>query len=169
MKRSLVSYCFALLFAAAVLYGAAPVKNVNSSRHPNIANAQSFVDLAYQKIVDAQKANEYDMGGHADKAKSLLELANKELKQAALSANQGGDSAGNGNVKRPEDAPDANVSGTKHPNIARAQILIEQAYASVVAAQRANEYDLDGHAEKAKTLLEQASSELKQAALAANK
>lgn len=169
MKKSISVFCFVLLFAAAVLYGAAPVKNVSGNRHPNIAKAQSFVDMAYQKVIAAQKANEYDLGGHADKAKSLLEEASKELKQAALAANQGADSAGNGNVTRPEDLPDTNVSGSKHPNIAGAQFLIDQAYASVIAAQKANEYDLGGHAEKAKTLLEQASSEMKQAAQATNK
>jgi hypothetical protein len=36
----------------------------------------------------AQKANEWDMRGHAQKAKELLEQANSELKQAAEAANK---------------------------------------------------------------------------------
>jgi hypothetical protein len=63
--------------------------------------------------------------------------------------------------------PKVNV-GAKHPNIAAAQKLAQQAYEKVVAAQKANEYDLDGHAQKAKDLLEQVNAELKLAAEAAN-
>jgi hypothetical protein len=36
----------------------------------------------------AQQANEYDMNGHAAKAKELLEQANAQLRQAATAANQ---------------------------------------------------------------------------------
>jgi hypothetical protein len=35
----------------------------------------------------AQTANEFDMAGHAAKAKELLDQANNELKQAAEAAN----------------------------------------------------------------------------------
>jgi hypothetical protein len=66
-------------------------------------------------------------------------------------------------------APKRDVSFKKHPNIAAAQVLVEQAFKKISAAQRANEFDMDGHAAKAKDLLEQANSELKQAAEAANK
>jgi len=38
--------------------------------------------------VAAQRANEWDMGGHAQKAKDLLEQVNNELKQAAEAANR---------------------------------------------------------------------------------
>ena len=57
----------------------------------------------------------------------------------------------------------------KHPNLNAAQKLIQQATAKIEAAQKANEFDLDGHAKKAKELLEQASAELKLAAEAADK
>jgi hypothetical protein len=50
--------------------------------------------------------------------------------------------------------PKDNVSGHKHPNLA--------------AAQQANEWDMDGHAAKAKELLDQVNNELKMAAEAAN-
>jgi hypothetical protein len=66
---------------------AAPVRNVSPIRHPNIAAAQKLSSQAYNRIVMAQKANEYDMEGHAQKAKELLEQANAELKLAAEAAN----------------------------------------------------------------------------------
>jgi hypothetical protein len=56
-------------------------------RHPNLAAAQRLVDQAFNKISAAQDANEFDMDGHAAKAKELLEQANRELKQAAEAAN----------------------------------------------------------------------------------
>lgn len=65
-----------------------PVTNVSAKRHPNIAAAQRLTDKAYEKIVAAQQANEFDMGGHAAKAKDLLDQANTELKAAAMAANK---------------------------------------------------------------------------------
>jgi len=60
-----------------------PVQNVSAKKHPNLAAAQKLVDEAFQKITASQQANEFDEGGHAAKAKDLLDQANKELKQAA--------------------------------------------------------------------------------------
>ena len=50
--------------------------------------AQNLCRDAYEKLVAAQKANEYDMGGHAQKAKEHLEQANAEIKMAAAAANK---------------------------------------------------------------------------------
>lgn len=61
---------------------------VSAARHPNLAAAQRFVNQAHEKIVAAQQANEFDLGGHAKKAKDLLEEVNKELKLAAETANK---------------------------------------------------------------------------------
>jgi hypothetical protein len=61
-----------------------------------------------------------------------------------------------------------NVSRVRHPNLAAAQVLIEKARNKVSAAQVANEFDMDGHAAKAKDLLDQAYAEIKRAAEAAN-
>lgn len=65
-----------------------PERNVNPGRHPNIAAAQRLCDQAFNKIVAAQQANEWDMDGHAQKAKELLDQANRELKAAAEAANR---------------------------------------------------------------------------------
>jgi hypothetical protein len=63
-------------------------QNVNPHRHPNLAAAQRLIDQAIGRIDAAQQANEFDMGGHAAKAKDLLARANEELKAAAMEANE---------------------------------------------------------------------------------
>ena len=65
-----------------------PARNVNPGRHPNLAAAQRLTDQAFNKITAAQEANEWDMAGHAAKAKELLDQANRELKLAAEAANR---------------------------------------------------------------------------------
>ena len=67
-----------------------PKENVAAGRHPNLAAAQRLSQQAFEKIVAAQEANEWDMQGHAQKAKDLLDQANKELKAAAGAANRKG-------------------------------------------------------------------------------
>ncbi len=82
----------AAVLGSAVLIGglafAQPKRNVNAARHPNIAAAQRLSQQAFEKIVAAQQANEWDMQGHAQKAKELLDQANKELREAATAANR---------------------------------------------------------------------------------
>jgi hypothetical protein len=53
-----------------------------------LAAAQGLSQQAFEKIRAAQQANEWDMRGHAQKAKELLEQANNELKLAAEAANR---------------------------------------------------------------------------------
>jgi len=65
-----------------------PERNINPGRHPNLAAAQRLVDQAYSRIVAAQQANEWDMNGQAQRAKELLDQANRELKAAAETANR---------------------------------------------------------------------------------
>ncbi len=65
-----------------------PVDNVNAQKHPNLAAAQRLSQQAWEKISAAQQANEWDMQGHAAKAKDLLDQVNKELKLAAETANK---------------------------------------------------------------------------------
>lgn len=76
-----------LLFGG-ILVAQKPPRNVSPHRHPNLAAAQRFLDQAYTKIKAAQEANEFDMNGHAAKAKELLEQADRELKEAAEAANK---------------------------------------------------------------------------------
>jgi hypothetical protein len=67
---------------------AQPKKNVSAARHPNLAAAQQLSHQAWEKVLAAQKANEWDMQGHAQKAKDLLDQVNSELKLAAEAANK---------------------------------------------------------------------------------
>jgi len=87
-RRFLVTVALAggLLVAATAL-AQKPVQNVSPARHPNLAAAQHLVDQAFNKVTAAQRANEFDLQGHAAKAKELLEQANAELKQAAIASN----------------------------------------------------------------------------------
>ena len=77
----------AVALTMSVALAGAPVDNISSQKHPNLAAAQRLSTQAYEKIAQAQQANEWDMGGHAAKAKELLDQVNRELKEAAETAN----------------------------------------------------------------------------------
>jgi hypothetical protein len=79
-----------LLLLVAVAIAQKPARNISGARHPNLARAQDFSRKAWQATVDAQKANEWDLGGHAQKAKDLLDQVNQELKLAAEKSNANG-------------------------------------------------------------------------------
>jgi hypothetical protein len=64
-----------------------PTLNVSPYRHGNIARAQEYSRYAFDAMSQAQQANEFDMGGHAERAKQLLAQANDEMKLAAEWAN----------------------------------------------------------------------------------
>jgi hypothetical protein len=57
-------------------------------RHPNLRAAQDLINQAYDHITAAQAANEFDMGGHAAKAKDLLLDAKREIRLASEDANR---------------------------------------------------------------------------------
>ena len=64
--------------------------------------------------------------------------------------------------------PAENIDGARHPHLAAAQHHIREAWGEVNEAQHANDWDMDGHAEHARALLDQAAAELKASAEAAN-
>ena len=86
--RFVAYFLCSLLLIGAVAIAQKPVKDISAARHPNLAAAQRFSRQAWEKIVEAQKANEWDMAGHAQKAKELLDQVNNELKLAAEAANK---------------------------------------------------------------------------------
>jgi hypothetical protein len=91
MKKHNVVFAWvlaAVLLCGGVVLAQQPKQNVSPKRHPNLAAAQRMCSNAYQKVIAAQEANEWDMSGHAQKAKDLLDQADKELKQAASAANR---------------------------------------------------------------------------------
>jgi hypothetical protein len=89
ITKSLAGAALAVaLIGGGVALAQKPAENVSGKRHPNLAAAQRFSEQAYNKVTAAQQANEWDMQGHAAKAKDLLDQVNKELKLAAETANK---------------------------------------------------------------------------------
>jgi len=89
MKKNLTLgtvVAIALLFGTAG-YAQRPEVNIDPQRHANLAAAQGLIQQAWDKLSLAQQANEFDMEGHAVKAKQLLEEADREVKRAAMTAN----------------------------------------------------------------------------------
>jgi len=86
--RTLTAVLGALLVIGGAAIAQAPKRDINAGHHPNLAAAQRLSQQAWEKIVAAQEANEWDMKGHAQKAKNLLDEVNKELKLAAEAANR---------------------------------------------------------------------------------
>ena len=65
-----------------------PVQNIDPERHGNLAAAQRLVVQAFERLSDALVANNYQLGGHVERAKELLRQANEEIKLAAETANR---------------------------------------------------------------------------------
>lgn len=74
--------------AACVATAQVPVQNIDPERHGNLAAAQRLVVQAFERLNDAQNANDDQLGGHAARAKELLRQANDESKMAAETANR---------------------------------------------------------------------------------
>jgi hypothetical protein len=84
MKKIILAVAVAVFLGLGVSASAHP----KHSKHPNIAAAHRLVMQAMKRIDAAQKANEFDLGGHAAKAKDLLTQAEAELKQAMEAAKE---------------------------------------------------------------------------------
>ncbi|HEV2111033.1 MAG TPA: hypothetical protein VGT99_06750 [Gammaproteobacteria bacterium] len=81
MKKIILAVVLGALLGAGVMAYAKP-------KHPNLAAAHNLVLKAIDRLDAAQKANEFDLGGHAAKAKDLLAQAEGEIKQATEEANE---------------------------------------------------------------------------------
>lgn len=57
-------------------------------KHGNLQEAMEMIHHAEKRIDAAQKANEFDLGGHAQKAKDFLGQAESELKAAGVKADE---------------------------------------------------------------------------------
>jgi hypothetical protein len=79
-KIALGSVLSLAMFGAGFLVAQGP-------RHPNLEAAQRLINQAYDRITAAQQANEWDMDGHAAKAKDLLDGAKEQIRLAAMAAN----------------------------------------------------------------------------------
>lgn len=86
-KSRIAAFTLGCLLTAGGMMLAQPREDVSPLRHPNLAAAQQLCRQAYQKIVDAEQANESGLRGHAERAKHLLDQVDHELKEAAEAAN----------------------------------------------------------------------------------
>jgi hypothetical protein len=80
LRITLISALVALpigVFAGGVMKG-----------HANLEAARNALNNAENKIIAAQKANEFDLGGHAAKAKEAIATAKEELRLAAETSNE---------------------------------------------------------------------------------
>ena len=76
-----------ILGCSGAILAQAPVVNIGE-RHGNLRAAQQYIQAAWQRIDTAQVDNNYNLGGHAGRAKELLVEAGEELRLAANVANQ---------------------------------------------------------------------------------
>ena len=81
-----VALCVVLSLGA-VIYAQQGPRVTVGERHGNLRAAQELIQQAWLKVDEAQKDNHYNLGGHAAKAKELLEHASEEVKQSAEAAN----------------------------------------------------------------------------------
>lgn len=86
-KMQALAAMFTALLFCCVTIAQEPAMDIDSRIHPELAAAQHHVVEANQAILAAQKANRYDMRGHAERARQLLVQVNQELKAAAEAAN----------------------------------------------------------------------------------
>ncbi len=88
IKRILmVSIAICAAFAlGAVVFAQRPPVNVGE-RHGNMRAAQQLIQQAWQKVDEAQQDNNYNLGGHAGRAKDLLTQASEEIRLSADAAN----------------------------------------------------------------------------------
>jgi hypothetical protein len=70
-KKSLLisTALYATIACVSVTFAQAPVVNIDSHRHGNMAAAQKFIVQAYQKLDAAQRDNDDQLGGHAQRAR----------------------------------------------------------------------------------------------------
>ncbi len=90
MVKRILMVSIALLAAfvlGAVVFAQQPPVNVGE-RHGNMRAAQQLIQQAWQKVNEAQQDNNYNLGGHAGKAKELLTQASEEIRLSADVANE---------------------------------------------------------------------------------
>lgn len=86
--RFLRPLVLALAVAAPLSLALAQKKTDGKYSHPNLMAADRLCSQAFAKLEAAQTANEYDLGGHAKKAKELLKQAQDEIKLATAAADK---------------------------------------------------------------------------------
>lgn len=85
---SLKRFVLAAGLATATMAMSQTIQNVDPSRHGNLAAAQSLIAQAFERMTEAQRSNNYELGGHAGRAKQLLSEAATEIGLAAATADK---------------------------------------------------------------------------------
>ncbi len=83
--QAFAAICSVILFCV-LTTAQEPAINVDARRHPNLYEAQRLIVKANEALHLAQRANEFDMNGHAENARNLLYQASQEIKAAAEAA-----------------------------------------------------------------------------------
>lgn len=78
----LISICVAF-FCGIAVDAQGPLATIDSHRYKNLAAAQNYIALAYEKISKAQAEHGDSIRGHVAQAKALLMEADAELRMAA--------------------------------------------------------------------------------------
>jgi hypothetical protein len=115
--RNIFIFFGAAFASCAMAVAQAPSVTIDPSRHGNLAAAQDSVVQAWSHISDAQHANDSHLGGHAQRAKELLNQANAEIQLAADQADANQDqgpppSASQNVAPAPPPAGPPNISGS---------------------------------------------------------
>jgi len=58
------------------------------ARHPHLRDAEQLTHQADQELLAAQRANGWDLGGHAARAEGLIAQADREIRAAAIAADR---------------------------------------------------------------------------------
>jgi opacity protein-like surface antigen len=83
-----VAIALCAVFAlSAVLFAQQEPRVTVGEKHGNMRAAQEYIQQAWRKVDEAQKDNNYNLGGHAGRAKELLAQASEEIKLSAEAAN----------------------------------------------------------------------------------
>ncbi|HEX3637627.1 hypothetical protein PQR75_32115 [Paraburkholderia fungorum] len=87
MKQRQLTLVAATAIALSLISGCAVADDgYFMSRHPNIEAADFNAQQAIERMRAAQRANDYDMGGHAGRAIRLMQDARYEMQAAAEAA-----------------------------------------------------------------------------------
>lgn len=81
-----IALCAAFALSA-VLFAQQEPRVTVGEKHGNMRAAQEYIQQAWRKVDEAQKDNNYNLGGHAGRAKELLAQASEEIKLSAEAAN----------------------------------------------------------------------------------
>jgi len=84
----MVAIALCAVFAlSAVLFAEQEPRVTVGENHGNMRAAQEYIQQAWRKVDETQKDNNYNLGGHAGRAKELLVQASEEIKLSAETAN----------------------------------------------------------------------------------